>query len=82
MSLLELAAYTHTNLQPVKSDLKLLWSEVYQAIKTNNIGLASQRLQSLIHQKLEDQKLAIALEILFKKLQFLFLISIEYNRFT
>ena len=82
MSLLEFAAYTHTNLQPVKSDLKLLWGEVYQAIKTNNIGLASQRLQSLIHQKLEDKKLAIALEILSKKLKVLFFISIEYNRFT
>ncbi|KMW70841.1 hypothetical protein, partial [Limnoraphis robusta] len=70
MSLLELAAYIQRNIQPSQLEIKSVWDEVYQGIQTNNKGLASQRLQTLINQKLEDEKLAIALQVLLEKLEF------------
>ncbi|MEL7036616.1 MAG: sialate O-acetylesterase [Cyanobacteria bacterium J06592_8] len=74
MNVLELAAYIQTQLQPIQKPLKSLWDEVYQAIATEDQELASQQLQRLKSQEfqdqLNDQKLAIALEILSEKLQF------------
>lgn len=70
MNLLELAAYIQRNIQPSQPEIKSVWDEAYQGIKTNNKLLAVQRLQTLINQKLEDEKLAIALQVLLEKLEF------------
>ncbi|WP_083492767.1 sialate O-acetylesterase [Lyngbya aestuarii] len=69
MSLVELAAYIQTNILPIQPEIKSVWDEVYQAIKTDNKPLANQRLKTLINQPLEDEKLAIALEIISEKLR-------------
>ncbi|MFZ1028292.1 MAG: hypothetical protein WAN66_18965 [Limnoraphis robusta] len=70
MSLLELAAYIQRNIQPSQPEIKSVWDEVYQAIQTDNKLLTVQRLQTLINQKIEDEKFAIALQLLLEKLEF------------
>ncbi len=69
MQLLELAAHIHRELMPKETKQQSVWQQVYQAIGKGQKSQATELIQSLLNQPIEEAKLHQALRVLNSKLK-------------